>query len=260
MDRDSHIIKNFAIFFSDGNFSIDRFHKEFARFHHYNGEKDERQYIYPARINEKSEIIGTPSRTETFQEYLESHLEDSATAFSESVLRTVRNTKSSIEQGALLLWLLAELQYYLSILSIAEDKLAGIVMRAIEKSKSFILDSFSIQLRLESEIEPLSKGRKTLSSYFRGIEKIRFDLQKNEVAALFIWLIDSGILSFPYSHTDLARFLDNNVKYEDPDKGYVAMDKSKVTLSRLKTEEIDYIAKIEKIKNLLKRSGKSKLL
>ncbi|HLN22274.1 MAG TPA: hypothetical protein VK213_14360 [Bacteroidales bacterium] len=209
--------------------------------------------LFPNRkfsIAEVEKIYGThESDDETsFEEYLKLYLNNSVDLFKIHICKSHKKLPDEDRQKAFLMSVLTELISYKEILLSAENQYAKFVLERIENSIVFAHNVFGVQLGLEQQQRNRSEY---VSSYFRGIGKLRFSLNKSEVTTLFLVLTETGILDFPVTPSTLATFLENNVQYWDSSsKKHIDMSTCLPTISKLKSgsKESDEI-----IQKLLKR-------
>jgi|GEM_PF-4300333 len=234
-----NILDGYNIFFKSGKYNLHTLHKEFSISEYYNSAKDIRSYDLNELYDDLSSIGGSHFKEETFDEYISKHLKLTNQSFKEKLISYCKTLKSDKQQNAALFSLLANLQNYINILTSTEDPSCRSVMENIEESRDFVLKTFSPQLGLVSD-RKISERRESLSTYFRGIEKLRFDLQKQEVALLFTLMIDSRIMDFPCTDSELAKFLDLNVKYRNSENNkFTAMSTSLSTIDKLRSRRYD---------------------
>jgi len=241
-NRIDEILEGYSIFFNAGRFNLKTLHKEFSNSEYYSSQSNIRSYD----LNDSANVVlkpgDNPIQDETFEEYMHNQIRLSNQLFKDTLLNYLKTIKSDKQQNAVLFSLLGDLQNYLNILASTEDPTCKHLMVNIEESRDFIIKIFSPQLGLTSD-EKISDRRNSLSTYFRGIEKLEFDLKKKEIATLFILLVDSKILKYPVWVTDLAKFLDNNVKYRNANENvYVDMKDSISTISKIKAEGYDAVS------------------
>ncbi len=231
------ILEGYSIFFKSGEYSLLELRKQFSTSEFYDSGKDVRSYYLPEYYNDiKLKSGDSQFRDETFDEYISVHVESIDKGFKENLLGYLTSINSDKRQNAILYSVLAYLQNFINILRETEDPTCDDLMKSIEDSRDFILNVFSRQLGLDSD-EKKSQKRESLSSYFRGIRKLQFNLQKNEIALLFMMLMDSKLLDYPLSDNELAKFLDNNAKYFNSNfNRFQEMKDTKVEISRLRDQ------------------------
>lgn len=183
-NRIDELLEGYSDFFREGRFDIEPIHEEFKTSEYYSSDNDKRVYDLNESYNSGTSDGKPVFMEETFEEYISKHLNLTTKSFKKNLLNYLKSIDSEIKQNAILFSLLADLQNYKIILASTEDSSCKIVMENIEGSRDFILKIFSPQLGLTSD-EKISDRRNSLSTYFRGIEKLEFDLKKKEIATLW---------------------------------------------------------------------------
>jgi hypothetical protein len=235
----NELLSGYDIFFKKLKYDLNKLHKEFTFSEYYSLKDDKRCYDLNDFENNNSKGSQNESLEETFNDYIDKHLKNVTLQFKETLLDILKSCNSDKQQNALLFSLLANLQNYINILATTEEPGCKLVMANIEDSRDFILKLFSSQLGLTSD-QKKSERKESLSTYFRGIEKLRFDLQKQEVVLLFTLMLDSRIMDFPCSDSDLAKFLELNVKYRNSEMNkYTSMSTALSTIDKLRNRTFD---------------------
>lgn len=241
------LLEDYSIFFRSGKFDLGQLKKDFSTSEYYSWADNQRYYDLYEILDSGPAEGQPPIKIQSFDQFLTEYLANARFLFRDRLLKQMRTINSDVRQNAILYSLLADLQNYVNILAKTEEECKSIMKEVID-SRNFILSLYSEQLGFSTKELPHEK-RESLSSYFRGIKRIQFHLQKREVALLFLLLRESHLMAFPISDTDLAKFLDNNIQYYSTTEcKYLDIQNSKTEISKIRDEGYE-----ERKENLIKK-------